>query len=359
VTYGGLLSVIAAFAPASAAEDFSSRHLQEILTGRAPHQGRSRQFLLRGEPQLWQHFSREAPDIVITYPWGMDLRRDLPRYLKRLYRLLRRRGLVASWREFASKTLWLDILFNDQNSKDIVRDLNAAQRIYEEAWLHAVLLMRDPLSRGWCLFEVGVRVWAVAKEFGLDHPATLRLLTDAHAAGEEYTSRSDWRKYPADAVAARLPVFVAVEGVTDLQAEVLRYVECDSFGGMATSTAADRPEIQQRLVLLMESAEKFNAAVAALARRECAELEGRTRPARAPEATCSPDLLARHPRSERLCHGRCQRARSTMSSPSFSPKEPISERARSRPLSEAALRGCLSPSPPLSLRLPPETASRG
>ena len=276
VTHGGLLALIAAYAPASPAADFTSKHLQDILTARAPHAGQCRKFLLRAEPLNQQHFSTKKPDIVITYTWGMDLRRDLPRFLKRLYWRLRRRGRVASWEEFEGKTFWLDILFNDQNSKDIVQDLNAAQKIYEEAWLHGVLLMRDPLSRGWCLFEAGVRVWAVAKEFGLDHAATLRLLRAAPAAGgeEEYTSRSDWAKHPAAAVAARLPLFVAVDGVTDLQTEVFRYAECDAFGGMATSQAADKPEIQARLALLLGSAREFNEVVAALASREKAEHEG-------------------------------------------------------------------------------------
>ncbi len=162
------------------------------------------------------HFSARKPDIAITYPWGMDLRRDLRRFLERLYWRLLRSGRVSSREEYAGKTFWWDILFNDQNSKDIVQDLSASQKIFEEAWVHAVLLMRDPLSRGWCLFELGVRVWAVAKEFGLDHPATLRLLRANHGAEETYTSRSDWTAHPAASVAGRLPLLVAVEGVTDM-----------------------------------------------------------------------------------------------------------------------------------------------
>ena len=293
VTYAGLLALIATYAPANPAADFTSKDLQDILTARAPHAGERRKFILRAEPQNRPHFAAARPDIVITYPWGMDLRRDLPLFLTHLYRRLRRGGRVASWEEFVGKTLWLDILFNDQNSKDIVLDLNAAQRIFEEAWLHVVLLMLDPLSRGWCLFELGVRVWAVAKEFGLDHAATLRLLRGAHAADpeEEYTSRSDWAKHPAAAVAARLPLFVAVDGVTDLQAEVFRYAGGDAFGGMATSHAADRPEIQKRLALLLESAERFNAVVSALATREKDAYEGsaaRLRPTTPPPPPDAP-----------------------------------------------------------------------
>ena len=189
-TYSGLLALIDRYAPASPAASFSSKDLQAILTGRAPHAGKARQFLLRAEPQNQVHLSTSKPDIVISYTWGMDLRRDLPRFLERLYWRLRRSGRVASWEEFVGKTFWLDILFNDQNSKDIVRDLNDAQTIYEEAWLHAVLLMLDPLSRGWVLFELGVRVgsgqgvwprprrdrgqgvWPrPRRQFGLDHAA--------------------------------------------------------------------------------------------------------------------------------------------------------------------------------------------
>jgi hypothetical protein len=276
VTHSGLLALIAKYVPASPTAGFTSKHLQDILTGKAPHAGQRRKFLLRAEPINQAHFSKSKPDIAITYPWGMDLRRDLPRFLERLYWRLRRSGRVASRDEFESKTFWIDILFNDQNSKDIVQDLNAAQRIYEEAWLHAVLLMLDPLSRGWILFELGVRVWAVAKEFGLDHAATLRLLCGVHAAGAEevYTSRADWTQRPAAAVAARLPLFVAVDGVTDMQAEVFRYAQFDAFGGMATSQEADKPEIQKRLALLLESADRFNAVVAALCTREKDDFHG-------------------------------------------------------------------------------------
>ena len=299
VTHAGLLALVAAYAPESPDADFSSRDFQAILTGGAPHAGKRRQFLLRAEPQHRRHFSKRKPDIVVTYPWGMDLRRDLPRFLRRLYWRLRRRGRVASWEEFAGKTLWVDILFNDQNSMSIVRDLNDAQTIYEEAWLHAVLLMLDPLSRGWVLFELGVRVWAVAKEFGLDHAATLRLLRGEHAPGEEYTSRKDWAKHPAAAVAARLPLFVAVEGVTDLPAEVFRYARCDAFGGMATSQAADKPEIQARLALLLESPDRFNAVVAALAARELSDFQGAAAaaPAAAPTAPPSRDRASTGGRS--------------------------------------------------------------
>jgi hypothetical protein len=274
VTYDGLMALVEAYSPTDPAADFSSKHLQDILTGRALHKGRIRKFILRGEPEHWELFSKERPDIAVTYPWGMDLRRDLPVYLKRLYRLLRWRGLVASWAEFKGKTLWIDILFNDQNSKDIVQDLNAAQKIYEEAWLHAVLLKLDPLSRGWCLFEIGVRVWAVAKEFGLDHPATLRLLDVTHQAGEEYRSRTDWKHYSASEVSVRLPLFVALEATTMMQSEVFMYEERDAFGGMVTSNPGDKQEIQNRLALLLESADNFNAVLSALAKRERVEYEG-------------------------------------------------------------------------------------
>jgi hypothetical protein len=282
VTYAGLLALISAYAPQDPASDFTSKHLQDILTATAPHAGECRKFLLRAEPQNRHHYATSKPDIAITYPWGMDLRRDLPRYLRQLYWRLRWRGRVASWEEFVGKTFWIDILFNDQNSKDIVLDLNAAQKIYEEAWLHAVFVMLDPLSRGWCLFEIGVRVWAVAKEFGLEHAATLRLLLATHAAAEEYTSRSDWATHTAEAVATRLPLFVAMDGLTKMEAEVFRYVEFDAFSGMATSLEADKAEIQKRLALLLESAERFNAVIAALATREQDHYKGGKNPIHAP-----------------------------------------------------------------------------
>ena len=145
-----MMSLIQQYAPVDPSQPCNSHHLQRLFTQSA------RKFCPKEEKSNWKFYSTRRPDIVITYTWGMDLLHELPRFIRRLWRHLRRQKLVTSWEDFAGKTLWLDILFNDQNSKVITQDLNDAQEIYEKAWLHAVFVMRNPLSRGWCLFEIGV-----------------------------------------------------------------------------------------------------------------------------------------------------------------------------------------------------------
>ena len=56
-----------------------------------------------------------------------------------------------------SCTMWIDILFNDQNAIDIKKELARAERIYQNALFHAVLFTPTVLTRAWCLFEILTR----------------------------------------------------------------------------------------------------------------------------------------------------------------------------------------------------------
>ena len=56
-----------------------------------------------------------------------------------------------------SSTMWIDILFNDQNAIDIKKELARAERIYQNALFHAVLFTPTVLTRAWCLFEILTR----------------------------------------------------------------------------------------------------------------------------------------------------------------------------------------------------------
>jgi hypothetical protein len=52
---------------------------------------------------------------------------------------------------------WIDVLFIDQLSEDIAAALSISQALYAGAEFHLALSTETLLSRGWCLFEFGVR----------------------------------------------------------------------------------------------------------------------------------------------------------------------------------------------------------
>ena len=55
------------------------------------------------------------------------------------------------------RTIFFDIMINDQNSIDIKRELAAAEQQYEGARWHIVVATGTVLSRAWCLYEIAVR----------------------------------------------------------------------------------------------------------------------------------------------------------------------------------------------------------
>jgi hypothetical protein len=63
-------------------------------------------------------------------------------------------------------TIWIDILFVNQNSSDIKKDLLAARHIYQHAEFHLVIMTNLVLTRAWCLFELYLR-GSADKEFDM------------------------------------------------------------------------------------------------------------------------------------------------------------------------------------------------
>ena len=62
--------------------------------------------------------------------------------------------------DLANTTIWIDILFNDQNSIDIKTELRLAEEVYRTADLHLVLGTSRIFGRAWCLHELVNRVEA-------------------------------------------------------------------------------------------------------------------------------------------------------------------------------------------------------
>jgi hypothetical protein len=65
-------------------------------------------------------------------------------------------NLITS-KEINSARIWVDMFFNDQNSIDILLELNEADQQYRNASLHVVLGTRGWFTRAWCLHELMTR----------------------------------------------------------------------------------------------------------------------------------------------------------------------------------------------------------
>ena len=145
----------------------------------------------------------------------------MPCFLAELCNLLLHKKIIASSEQFEQKTLWLDIFFNDQNSTDIVKDLEAAELIYQQAALHALFLMYEPLSRGWVLFEIGVRVWKCAKDYSLTLEEILGILS-----GKDSKERIvGYKPITPSEIASKFPIIVAAAAKTDIQKDLIRLVQ--------------------------------------------------------------------------------------------------------------------------------------
>ena len=56
-----------------------------------------------------------------------------------------------------ARTIFIDIMANDQNAPDITTELAKAEREYQGAPYHIVVATAGVLRRAWCLFEIAVR----------------------------------------------------------------------------------------------------------------------------------------------------------------------------------------------------------
>jgi hypothetical protein len=140
----------------------------------------------------------------------------------------------------STRRYWLDILFNDQNAEDMTGQLDAAELVYRGARFHYALMLNDPMSRGWCLFELLVRILAGMAALGIARP-------------EDLVPR----------ILSRDPLFtrlVIVEGLTIIEHDVTGTFY-DRFGRMSTFDPRDMAAIKRAVVAACGSAAAFNLLV--------------------------------------------------------------------------------------------------
>ena len=126
------------------------------------------------------YFSRTPPDFALTYEWKATFR-ELRAFLSpanirrhnrtaldpnpslwhRLYLMsflwvfLGPLALIPE--DVDERTMFIDIMANDQNSIDMRRELASAERQYEGARWHVIAATSSVLERAWCLYEIAVR----------------------------------------------------------------------------------------------------------------------------------------------------------------------------------------------------------
>ena len=126
------------------------------------------------------YFSSTPPEIALTYEWKTtfsELRAFLspanirrhnstaldpnPSLWHRLYLMsflwvfLGPLALIPE--DVDERTMFIDIMANDQNSIDMRRELASAERQYEGARWHVIAATSSVLERAWCLYEIAVR----------------------------------------------------------------------------------------------------------------------------------------------------------------------------------------------------------
>jgi hypothetical protein len=101
-------------------------------------------------------FSRSRAKAVVTYQWKQPLGGE-----NGLHQMIIDAGVSPD------TTIWVDVWFNDQNSKQIVLELAISQEYYMLCDQHLIAtsgdFKRDVLDRAWCLWEVGLRSHAGKK----------------------------------------------------------------------------------------------------------------------------------------------------------------------------------------------------
>jgi hypothetical protein len=185
-------------------------------------------------------FSDKMPDRMKSYTWAKyGLIKDLPHFLDQC-------EILAPPNANGETTYWVDILINDQNSPDIKLFLDLADNFYSASAMHIADLFGGMLDRAWCNSEIATRFLSGLKSKGLWKEGQEN--TAAVIRGGELLREGD----PA------FTIFVAVEGLTDVEKDIACKDTVDRFGGLKAFDQGDLKEIKRVILEVYGSAEAFN-----------------------------------------------------------------------------------------------------
>ena len=197
------------------------------------------------------HYSPLQPMVVITYTWSMCLLTELPSFLDVIEREVRRETGMEP-------TYWFDIWHNDQNAVDIQSELDAAEWTYKNAKYHYALMLNNPFSRGWCCFELMVRILAAMAALGLrEGEDIVRLIQpfmqDRNPCLTRLVIVDEFTDIDRD-----------VTGSWDERSDVRSETWYDRFGLLTTYDPGDLVKIKRRILEACGSPYGFNRLMSAI-----------------------------------------------------------------------------------------------
>ena len=192
-------------------------------------------------------YSEQAPNIVVTYRWDMCLLSELPLFMDEL----------EKWCDCTKDTtFWIDAFFVDQNQRDLDEELDKIVEVIRFADYHAVFMKYRALFSGWCSFEVAVRTKRVmdATRLTPDDIAREVISLDDHAFSK----------------------LIMVPSVPAMYEDLFDHSR-DLFETMTTAEALDKIKLQDRILALFGSKDRFNQTMQGF-KRAAVERYKRTHP---------------------------------------------------------------------------------
>ena len=172
-------------------------------------------------------YSSEMPERIASYTWfKFTLRGNLGQFLDQLEAL-------HPPNVDGTTSYWLDILFSDQNSKQMALNLEIADHYYHLTKFHFACVCRGMLSRIWVIHELIVRLKSVIILFRLMEGG--KSLTDAIIEVGKRIMNGD----------PSCTIFVTVQSLTNLD-EDIGWDKTNRLGDAKASVASDKDAITDK-----------------------------------------------------------------------------------------------------------------
>jgi hypothetical protein len=261
LTYESIRSIVKELAPPNSVDPFTSHDMCKIFQGTAYFRGQKQKFHPK---QRFVHLYRESPpDFALTYTWDTDFLTEMPVFMSNIKRLVNsNQGSEKFSKKFDDMTFWVDIFFIDQNDTEaLIHNLiSDSNEIYSAAPHHAVLLAFDTLRRGWCLVEIGYRVYAVLAEFRLDMKDLKRMLSGVATDKKHFSVKYMKEFSESFIVSYRLPQIIFGDS-SDLAKDLFPFMTSEILDNMRTTFPQDRDKICEILGHLFGDVAMFDSVI--------------------------------------------------------------------------------------------------
>jgi hypothetical protein len=170
-------------------------------------------------------------------------------------------------------TFWVDVLFVDQNSENIIDKLIAdCNHVYVSSPHHVMFMSDNILDRGWCLVELCYRAFALQTEYTLSDMNLMDLMDGYVDRNTRHTSTVSMRRNETERFISKnkLP---SLHFISDITGAIKKYGYdgSDSLNDMHVFNDKERGLIKEITTILFDE-ETFNNVVRAFARGAVSQL---------------------------------------------------------------------------------------